>query len=126
MESKEIRVAQVLSGTQLVLNVGSNNGIKDNSNFLIYSIGEEDIIDPVTGKSLGKLEYVKGKGHVIHLQEKICTIETLKKPNERRIVRKNNSAWNLGIGGEETEEIIPSNELEKFHDVKAGDYAKLI
>ena len=121
MESKEIRVAKVLSETRLVLNKGYNDGIKAYSNFLVYSIGEEDIIDPVTAKSLGKLEYVKGKGHVIHLQENMCTIETFKKPN--RIIRTSNP---ISIfRGTETEEI-PSDELEIFTDVIVGDYAKLI
>ena len=60
--NKEIKVAKVLSETQLVLNVGSNDGIKEDSRFLVYSIEDEDILDPVTGESLGKLEYVKGRG----------------------------------------------------------------
>ena len=34
MENKEIRVAKVISRTQVVLNVGSENGIRDNSHFL--------------------------------------------------------------------------------------------
>ena len=93
MENKEIRVAKVLSWTRLVLNVGSADGIKENSNFLVYSIGSEDIIDPITGDSLGKLEYVKGKGHVIHLQEKMCTIETFEKDRGKRIIKRRNPLW---------------------------------
>lgn len=125
MENKEIRVAKVISRTQVVLNVGSENGIRDNSHFLVYSIGEEDILDPVTGNSLGKLEYVKGDGHVIHLQEKICTIETYKKSSGKRIIKRSNPFWSLGGIETETEEI-PSDELEEFNNVVVGDYAKLI
>ncbi len=123
---KEIRVAKVLSETRIVLNVGSKDGIKESYNFLVYSIGEEDIIDPVTGKSLGKLEYVKGKGHVIHLQENMCTIETFKKPNQRKIIRKNGNAMSIFRGFETETEEYPSNELEEFTGVIVGDYAKLI
>ena len=123
MENKEIRVAKVLSGTRLVLNVGSDNGIEENSSFLIYSIGN-DIIDPITGNSLGKLEYVKGTGHVIHLQEKMCTIETFRKDSRKRVIhRKDPFLW--GIDGMETEEI-PADELEEFDNVMIGDNAKLI
>ena len=45
MENKEIRVAKVLSKTQLVLNVGSEDGVRENSSFLVYSIEAEDILD---------------------------------------------------------------------------------
>lgn len=126
MENKEIRVAKVLSGTRLVLNVGSDDGIKKDSRFLVYSIGDEDIIDPITGNSLGKLEYVKGTGHVIHLQEKMCTIETFRKDSRKRVIhRKDPFLW--GIGGMETEtEEIPADELEEFDNVMIGDNAKLI
>ena len=123
MENKEIRVAQVLSGTRAVLNVGTADGIKDSAKFLVYSIGKEDIVAPVTGNSLGKLEYVRGSGHVIHLQEKLCTIETFRKASGKRIIRRNNPLW--GLGGYETEEI-PSEELEYFDNVSVGDFAKLI
>ena len=125
MENKEIRVARVLSDTRLVLNVGSEDGIKENSRFLVYTIDNEDIIDPVTGNSLGKLEYVKGDGHVIHLQDKMCTIETFKKASGKRVIKRNNPLWTLGGYETETEEI-PSGELEEFDDVVVGDYAKLI
>lgn len=125
MENKEIRVAQIISRTRVVLNVGSEDGIRENSDFLIYSISDEDIIDPVTGNSLGKLEYVKGKGHVIHLQGKLCTIETFEKSNGRRIIKRRNPLW--AINGIETEtEEIPSGELEEFTNVTVGDYAKLV
>ena len=125
MENKEIRVAKILSCTKLVLNVGSADGIKKGTNFLIYSIDDEDIIDPVTGHSLGKLEYVKGNGHVIHLQDRMCTIETSKKPSGKRVIKRNNSLWALGGYETETEEI-PSEELEEFDNVSVGDYAKII
>ncbi|MBQ4437713.1 hypothetical protein II898_02435 [bacterium] len=125
--NKEIKVAKVLSETQLVLNVGSNDGIKEDSRFLVYSIEDEDILDPVTGESLGKLEYVKGRGHVISLQEKMCIIETFKKPDgNKRTIKRNQMGYGLGQVITETEERIPSDELEKFTDVKVGNSAKLI
>lgn len=124
MENKDIRVAKVLSGTQLVLNAGSEDGIKSTSTFLIYTIDEEDIKDPITGKSLGKLEYVKGKGQVIHLQEKMCTIESNEKECARRIIKRRNPL--MGVGLETEIEEIPSDELKYFDNPSVGDYAKLI
>ena len=121
MENKDIRVAKVLSGTQLVLNAGSENGIKSTSTFLIYTIDEEDIKDPITGKSLGN---VKGKGQVIHLQEKMCTIESNEKECSRRIIKRRNPL--MGVGLETEIEEIPSDELKYFDNPSVGDYAKLI
>ncbi len=129
MENNKIRVARVLSKTRLVLNVGSRDGIQNNSKFLIYSIDKRDIIDPASGESLGSLEIIKGSGHVIHLQEKICTIETFTKDKGRRVIKRTNPIWGnyfgYNIGAETETEEIPSDELKEFDDVKEGDYAKL-
>ena len=61
---KEIRVASVLSDTQLVLNIGEQDGIDPQMRFLVYGISEEQIIDPVTKEPLGYLELVRGTGRV--------------------------------------------------------------
>ena len=74
------------------------------------------------------MEYVKGKGRVIHLQDKMCTIESLEKENGKRIIKRKNPGWSLSAFGmfeSETEEI-PSDELKNFDDAEVGDCAKLI
>lgn len=73
---KEIRVASVLSNTQLVLNVGEQDGIELQMRFLIYGISKEQIIDPVTHEPLGYLELVRGTGRVTYVQEKMCIISS--------------------------------------------------
>ncbi len=73
---KEIRVASVLSDTQLVLNIGEQDGIDPQMRFLVYGISEEQIIDPVTKEPLGYLELVRGTGRVAYIQEKMCIISS--------------------------------------------------
>ncbi|WP_414470396.1 hypothetical protein [Methanobacterium sp. ACI-7] len=57
----------------VVINKGSEDGVKEGDVFVIYDEGEE-IID-ITGESLGTLEIVKGKVEVDHTAERysICS-----------------------------------------------------
>lgn len=73
---KQIQVAYIINDEKLVLNVGSNDGISEGQEFLIYGLSEDDIIDPATGLSLGRLELVRGTGIVDYIQDKICIIKT--------------------------------------------------
>ena len=130
---KVICVANVIDNCKLVLNVGENDGVKIGDRFLVYTNSNEDIVDPITKKSLGKLELVKGKGKVTHVQQYMCTIETLNtKEKTKKTVKDNNS---LGFAilnysfstpsttkTEEEVEIIPI----PFENPKVGDLAKEI
>lgn|SRR5574344_361463 len=127
MSDKQIVVVRVISETQVVLNVGLEDGIKENTNFIIYVLDPDDIIDPITKVNLGKLEIVKGKGRVIHLQEKMCTIESSQmKPSERIITRSGNPYGRmLGAFSTETEEHS-TPEIEPFRNVEINDKAKIV
>jgi hypothetical protein len=71
----EAVVVEVLSSTEVVINIGSENGIKEGQRFLVYSIGEHELFDPVTFQPLGKSEFKKGIGRVTSMQDKASTIE---------------------------------------------------
>jgi hypothetical protein len=74
------RVAHVLSDTRVVLNKGEKDGLKINQRFLIFGLRAE-VLDPDTNQSLGILEEVRGTGRVIHLQERMATVESdMKEP----------------------------------------------
>lgn len=79
----ETRVARIISSTQVVLAAGSDDGVKEGMLFAIYSVGDE-VLDPETGQSLGRLELVKGKVRVAHVQEKMSVAET----QSRQITKK--------------------------------------
>jgi hypothetical protein len=72
---ENITIVKIVDQYQIVINKGSNDGISDYMNFLVYEEGEE-IIDPATKESLGKLEIAKGKLRVKHVQEKLTTLES--------------------------------------------------
>ena len=84
----------------MVLNVGSDDGIAENDKFIVYGLEEEDIIDPETGKSLGKLEMYRGRGAVVFVYDKICVIEAISNP------------------------FLSTD--DNFVEAKVGDYAKKI
>ncbi|MEG1256858.1 hypothetical protein [Clostridium sp.] len=71
---KFFKIVKIKSSTEIVINAGSEDGIKDYQRFLVYSLDGEEIIDPDTGKSLGNLEVVKGTGIATFIHEKMCTI----------------------------------------------------
>jgi len=107
---KEIRVASVLSDTQLVLNVGEQDGIDYKMRFLIYGISKEEIIDPVTKEPLGYLELVRGTGKVTYVQEKICIISS-------DTVRSN---FYSGLAS------IMDGTYAPFNSPQVGDYVRVI
>jgi NADP-dependent 3-hydroxy acid dehydrogenase YdfG len=76
------RVAKTLSKTTVVLNIGANDGVTEGTVFLIYEEGEE-IVDPETKESLGRLEIPKGNVTAVNVQERMCVAEAAK-----RVVQK--------------------------------------
>lgn len=70
---KDIIVVKIIEVDKIVINKGYDDGVDSSMEFLVYDEGEE-IIDPITKKSLGVLENPKGKFKVIHIQEKISTL----------------------------------------------------
>lgn len=70
------RVAHVINPSQLVMNRGSLHDVKLSQRMLIYRKGHQEIKEPQSGESLGYLDPVKGTGQVIHVQEKICIVES--------------------------------------------------
>ncbi|ELC8386010.1 hypothetical protein [Clostridium perfringens] len=110
--ASDIVVAQILDEYTLVLNKGANDGIKKEQQFLIYELSENDIIDPITKKSLGKLEIIKGTGIVTHLQDKICTIHSSN--YQTSLIAK------MSLLGASTSK----NNTLPFNKAKIGDLAK--
>lgn len=124
-------VAAVQSSTQLVINKGSNDGLKEGLRFLIYQLSDEDIIDPVTKQSLGKLEIVKGTGKITHLQGTMATIESdqYERKQPRKIIKTSSTNhFGLIFQPQRTIEEIDSGESTQipFDNPQVGDFAKQI
>ena len=66
----EGKVAKILDGFTLIINVGQSSGVTPGTQFIVYAQGD-DVIDPDSGESLGAWEVVKGRVAATHVQEKL-------------------------------------------------------
>lgn len=131
-KNSEAQVIEVIDDFTVAINRGSEDGIKKGDLYLIYQLGNE-LYDPDTGKSLGKLEIVKGRARVTHVQTFIATlrsIETKKGFSAKKIVTRNASSFAtaaiLGILPQ-TEEIFEDpSEHEVELNAEKGNYARPI
>ncbi len=128
--AKQICVVHVQDDYKVSLNVGSKDGICKGNTFLIYTLSDHEIIDPISKEPLGFLEFVKGTGTVIHVQENMCTIESNKYENSlpKKTIRKNAGTSLIAAlnGASTTEETIIEREHIPFEDPEVGDFAKRI
>ena len=116
IEVRPGKIADVIDQYRVVINIGASDGVRVGQRFLIYKIGDE-ILDPDTKESLGRLEIIKGKGEVIHTQERLATLQTTEKHEiQRRPVGLIAFAQALEITKEPKAFIAP----------EIGDIARLI
>lgn len=121
---------------EVVVNQGASHGLKLGDRFLIFGSGPH-VTDPDTGEDLGVLELVRGRGEVVHVQEKMATVRSIERRRTRparRIVRESaNSASTLArafgmipsTSGVIEEELSAEEEVP-FEAVQLGDFAKPI
>lgn len=69
------KVAKFLSPSKIAINIGREDGVKNDMKFIIYEEGDL-IIDPETGMPLENLELVKGRIEITNVQEKISIGES--------------------------------------------------
>lgn len=127
----EMKIIKIVNNFKVVANKGSNDGIEAGMKVLIYEVGEE-LFDPDTHENLGSLEIVKGNGIIVHVQEKMCTIESNMKNNAPRTIRRKNpnsmnvlTSLSMIYGREEIVEEMPM-EPKEFEDPCIGDFIKII
>jgi hypothetical protein len=71
----EFKVVDVVTPSRVVLNCGWEKGVALGDTFRVYSYGDM-LTDPDTGEELEQLILPRGRGKVVYLQKKICTIES--------------------------------------------------
>lgn len=126
MSDKTIKVADVISPLQAVLNCGARDGVKLGEIYLVYGVGKL-VKDPVTEEPLEALELVRGTGKVVHVQERICTIESvLVSEHGKNITRRTVPAFLLGPLASNIEEVEIVKEPKPFDKIQIGDHARKI
>lgn len=106
----------------VVINRGTQDSVYNGQRLLLYELSEEEITDPTSGESLGRLEIPKGTGEVEHAQERMALVisDRFKPPKSTIIKRQDPFAFGRGT----EEEIIPSNQRRPFTSPKVGDLMK--
>lgn len=115
--AEEAKVVKQIDPQTVVINRGRSDGIKNGDRYLVYSLGEE-LADPDTGENLGRLEVVKGKGKVVHLQDHVAHIETYEYEPEYTQIQRQGP---FGFIGPSTE---TKKQKKEFVDVTPGDFVR--
>lgn len=71
----EGRVAEVLDQYNVVVNIGSNDGVRETDRFLIYELSDP-ITDPDTGEDLGNIKYTKAQVRPASIMKNKTVMET--------------------------------------------------
>ncbi len=113
------QVVSVYNDFRVIVNRGRDHDIEEGQRFLLYELGDE-IVDPSTNESLGRLEIPKGTGRVLHLQDKMATLQSdqFKEP-QTKIIKRGFMTFNPV-----EEEVIPSDVRLKFTRPSVGDFVK--
>ena len=113
----------------IVINAGSEKGVRVGTRFLVVGLGET-IVDPDTQEELERLEIIRGKATVIHVQDKISTLKSCdyERSSDIKEIKKVSSKGGAGIVGflgsqdTVTESIKPGEErLKELTGVQIGD-----
>lgn len=73
------KVAKIISSKAIVINVGSQSHIHVGDRFeIIDKIGSENVVDPDSGQSLGKLTSIKGTVEVTRVLPEMSIAEPLR------------------------------------------------
>jgi len=112
----DYKVAGIVDKYRVVINRGSDHGITVGKRFLILSIGEE-LFDPDTEESLGRVEVIKGKGEVTHVQEKMATLKTT---DTHEIKTKPSGLSTMAV----FQGTVVEKEPKEFIDPEVGDIAR--
>lgn len=118
-------VVKVIDEFKIAINRGVKDGIREGQRFLVYGLLDE-IADPETGEPLGRLEVVRGKGEVIHVQDRLATLRCIEKRRIPKITRKIHDPFRITMSSH-VEEIEPETWKDMpFEDPKIGDAVKPI
>jgi len=107
-----ILVASKIDDFQIVINKGYDDGVGSYMRFLVYEQGQE-IFDPHSKKSLGKLEIPKGFFKVQHVQDKMTVLVSE--------LKKEKNLFQITV-------LVKELDVEKelLSKIKIGDSVKIV
>jgi hypothetical protein len=75
---KQSYIVRIVDEYHVIVNLGAVDGIKNGDRFEIYIAGDRELIDPITGDSLGTFDTILGRVNAMDVREKytICSSNT--------------------------------------------------
>ena len=113
-------VARILSSRDLVINVGSRDGVNVGMYFDVLDPKGEDIKDPETGESLGSLERPKVRLKITKVQERLSIASTYRKSQ----VNVGGSGPDLGAGVDLSRLFIPPKIVTRYETLKTNEQTR--
>lgn len=108
------QVAFVIDEYTVAINRGKIHNVMPDQQFLVYALSAEEIKDPATGRSLGRLELVKGSGIIISVQK------------EMSILKSDNTEKQFSRGIDQVMGLNAAPKKLPFDNPKIGDLIKPI
>lgn len=108
------KVARILDSRNLVINIGSQQGVKIGMYFDVMDPKGEDIRDPDTNEILGSVERPKVRIRITDIQDKISVASTYKKKEE-------NIGGQGGINFRFAEYLMPPKWVTKYETLKTDE-----
>ncbi len=105
-----MKIAKIISTKQIVVNAGSNDGLEVGDKLeIIDKFGDEPIVDPDTGESLGTLDLIKGNVIVSKVYPHMAIADSPKVSPFLQAMRPNLSSSSLyGSSYQEDLNVDPS------------------
>jgi hypothetical protein len=123
------KVVQVQDKYTVIINAGSERGLRIGSLFLIVGLGGT-IVDPDTNEELERLEIVRGKAEVTHVQSKIATLRSAEYERAsdvkeiKKVTSRGGSIISFMPQDTVTELIKPGEEhIKELKGAQIGDFA---
>ena len=115
-EKKKIcgKVAQILNSRELVINLGTKQGVELGMYFDVLDQKGQEIRDPDTNEVLGSIERPKVRVKVTKVQDKVCIAATYKK------TEVNIGGRSFGIGGF-ANALMPPKWVTKYETLKTDE-----
>lgn len=108
-------VARILNSRELVINRGTEHGVRKGAHFAVLDVTGEGIKDPETDEFLGSVQKTKVEVEVTQVGERIAVARTF------RFSRINEGGAGLGVGGEVARIFAPPKYVKKFETLKIAD-----
>lgn len=130
--NKITKIVKILDEYTIIINAGTNDGVKLNDMFNIMDKKGDEIIDPETNEVIGYLNAIKDTVKVTEVQEKMCVCSSLNISQLHRNLTVTANALNNFINMNEKKRLninyddVNKDRKESDEPIKVGDEVKLI